>query len=186
MLKFLISACLTIWICLMVMFTPIFPVQPSLAFPIIGATGSQSNPFLDNLEAEILPELETILNPEQKTAFDAALETGSLREAIEAATLTIEQEEQLDTAVKSALKAKVNALSPAEKQEFFINQKAAFLKSKDQFMPDLTAINEKKKAFMPDFKAISEKKKAFMPDLTAINEKKKAFMPEVETTTQPE
>lgn len=163
---------ITVLCCMTVAITIGFGTQPSFAISIAATANYQSNPFMDKLEADILPQLEEILSPEQQTALNAALETSNLRKALEAATLTTEQKEQVDALVKASLTNKFNALSPTEKRDFFVNQKADFLKDKNPFMPDLNAISEKKKAFMPDFKAIAEKKKALMPDLETIIQQK--------------
>ncbi|MCU0527314.1 MAG: hypothetical protein MUF72_21110 [Elainella sp. Prado103] len=161
--------------------TIMFVVSPiaSFATPLLSAA-AQPNPFMEKLKIDILPQLEDLLSPEQIAAFDEALESGNLRKAFEAATLTTEQKDQVSALFKSLPKGSFNSLSSADKQEFFLSQKAAFF-DKDQFVPDFEAIQAKKKAFMPDLEAIQAKKKAFMPDLEAIQDQQDEAVPNFKT-----
>lgn len=145
--------------------------QSSSAIPWFGSqTGEPTaaqTAVMQKMETDFLPQLKAILSPEQEAQFATTLETGGdLRKAFNSVTLTPEQKAKVSSLFKSLSKGSFATLTPDQKQEFFLKQKAAFMKGKGQFMPNLSGISEKKKAFMPNLDQIAEQKKAFMPDLS--------------------
>jgi hypothetical protein len=123
--------------------------------------------LLKKFETEILPQLESVLSPQQRDQFKVAVTDGtSFRKAFKALTLSPEQKAQMGTLLKSLPKKDFfAALSAEQKQQLFA-------KKKDLFKPTPKEIGEK---ISEKMKAVTEKS-PFAPTGAEIGEKISAKM----------
>ena len=90
---------------------------------------------MEKIKAEFLPQLESILTPEQRDEFKTAVvdEKMSLRKAFKSMALSPEQKTKLATVFKSLPKKDfLNSLTPEQKKEFFMKKKEMFMPTADE------------------------------------------------------
>jgi hypothetical protein len=123
--------------------------------------------LLTKLETEILPQIKSVLTPEQQAEFATKLASGtSFRKAFKAVTLTPAQKTKLSAVVKAIPKKDIFAtLTPAQKKQLF-------LKNKQLFMPTPEEIGEKINAGMN----MAKNKSPLAPSAESIVEKINAGM----------
>ena len=146
------------------------------------APTAQPAEMMEQIKAQFLPQLETILTPAQRDRLESIVSDGetSLRKAFKLITLSPDQKHELASVFKSLPKKDLFAsMTPAQKKQFF---------SKKEFIPTSETITEKISAGMKSKgvavpEGLSEKigekmkmKKTFMPTSEAITEKIKAGM----------
>jgi hypothetical protein len=103
----------------------------SFAQPLAAATAVEPTQVdvMADLKATVLPQIQTILTPEQQEQLEAAIVEGniSIRKAFKSLTLTPTQKSQLATVFKSLPKKEIfTTMSPAQKREFFMTKKEIF------------------------------------------------------------
>jgi hypothetical protein len=98
----------------------------------------QQKELLTQLEAEVLPQIDTILSPEQQEQFKTAIADGtSFRKAFKSLALTSDQKAKLGALLKTLPKKDIFAsLTPEQKKQFFT-------KKKEMFMPTPEEIGDK-------------------------------------------
>ncbi|GAB4242740.1 MAG: hypothetical protein Kow00121_68380 [Elainellaceae cyanobacterium] len=154
-------------------------------FQDIEFTEEQQN-LMEQLEAQYIPQIETILTPKQREKFEHAIEGGfSLRKAFKSMALSVEQKSELATALKSFPKKDLFAtLTSEQKKEVFMKKKEMFMPTAEEITERINAGMKQKEMFAPasdtapsaeeisaKIKAGLEKKKAFMPTLEEIKDK---------------
>ncbi|MCU0549495.1 MAG: hypothetical protein MUC48_09125 [Leptolyngbya sp. Prado105] len=94
---------------------------------LVADAAPASDPFME-LKSKIVPELEKILTPEQKTQFeDAVTEGTSLKKAFKSITLTPEQKTQVGAMLKSVPKDYFASLTPTQKRDLFMKKGQYFM-----------------------------------------------------------
>lgn len=90
---------------------------------------TQQKELLEQLETDILPQLESILSPEQRQQFKTAVADGtSFRKTFKLLALTPDQKAKLGTLFKSLPKRDIfTSLTPEQKKQIFMK--------KELFMP---------------------------------------------------
>jgi hypothetical protein len=146
-------------------------VSASILAPIyLAETPSPVQDIITKLETEILPQIETILTPEQREALQIDVSEGgaSFRKALKSLSVTPEQKTQLKALIKSLPKEDAFAtLTPEERKQFF-------MKKKEYFMPTAEEISEKissKMKLAKDKGGFMAKDSSFMPTAEEISEK---------------
>ena len=90
---------------------------------------------MEKIKTEFLPQLESILTPEQRDGLESAVveEKMSLRKAFKSMALSPDQKTKLAAAFK-ALPTKdfLNSLTPEQKQQFFMKKKEMFIPTADE------------------------------------------------------
>jgi hypothetical protein len=129
--------------------------------------------LLKQLETEILPQIESVLTPEQQEDFAAKIAAGtSFRKAFKAITLTPAQKTKLSTVFKAIPKKDIFAtLTPAQKKQLFLKNKQLFIPSSAEIGAKITAgmqMAKDKSPLAPSAESIVEKVTA---KLKAIEEK---------------
>jgi hypothetical protein len=83
---------------------------------------------MEQLKTKLLPQIQTILTPEQQKQFEAVIVGGaSMRKAFKSLTLTAKQKTQLAMVLKSIPKMEMfTTMTPEQKREFFIKKKEVF------------------------------------------------------------
>lgn len=109
-----------------------FSIVPAVhAVPFFAAVEAPTAPIADpfaDLKAKIVPELENILTPEQRTQFDDAIANGtSVKKAFKSIALTPEQKGKVGMMMKSVPKDIFTALTPDQKRELFMQKKDFFM-----------------------------------------------------------
>ncbi|PSR19358.1 hypothetical protein C8255_02710 [filamentous cyanobacterium CCP3] len=145
--------------------------------------------LVDDLRSKYVPQIESILFPEQRKQFEQSIQDGySLRKAFKAMALTTEQKTELAATLKTVPKGNLfAALTPEQKKEVFMNKKDMFIPTPDEIAERIKVGMESKAALDPDapgaeisltpeeisekVKLGFEKKKEFMPSLEEIKEK---------------
>lgn len=177
-------------------------IKPAIAGPLpfsipffkdIDLTSEQES-LIEELKSKYVPEIESVLFPEQREKFEQAIQDGlSLRKAFKSMALTPQQKTELAATMKTVPKgALFAALTPEQKKEVFMNKKEMFMPTPDEIAERIKAGMESKAAFAPDapgaemaptpeeiaekVKLGLEKKKAFMPSFEEIKEKISAQM----------
>ncbi|MEA5476334.1 hypothetical protein VB774_01760 [Pseudanabaena galeata UHCC 0370] len=133
----------------------------------------ESTNLLKQLETEILPQIESVLTPEQQEEFAAKIAAGtSFRKAFKAITLTPAQKTKLSTVFKAIPKKDIFAtLTPAQKKQLFLKNKQLFIPSSAEIGAKITAgmqMAKDKSPLAPSAESIVEKVTAKMK---AIEEK---------------
>jgi hypothetical protein len=133
----------------------------------------ESTNLLKQLETEILPQIESVLTPEQQADFAAKIAAGtSFRKAFKAITLTPAQKTKLSTVFKSIPKKDIfTTLTPAQKKQLFLKNKQLFIPSSAEIGAKITAgmqMAKDKSPLAPSSESIVEKVTAKMK---AIEEK---------------
>ena len=99
----------------------------SLFAAVEAPTAEVVDPFAQ-LKAKIVPELENILTPEQRTQFEDAIASGtSVKKAFKSIALTPEQKAKVGIMMKSVPKDIFTSLTPAQKRELFMQKKDFFI-----------------------------------------------------------
>ena len=135
-----IFACLMVLLNLVVI--DVAQAQPLMEISLPGLENIKlTEPQVDlqkKLETDILPQLESILTPEQRDQFKSEISEGSsLRKAFKSMSLTPDQKDKLTDVFKSLPKKDIFAtLTPEQK-------KALFMKKKELFMPTPEEISDK-------------------------------------------
>ncbi len=113
--------------------------KPMFNLPFLaGASGTEALPaeeLTQLLETKVLPEIESLLTPEQREQFIMALADGkSLRKAFKAMTLTPDQKAELAAYLKSSMYGKgvLASLTPEQKKQFFLKKAEAFTPTADE------------------------------------------------------
>ncbi|MGG6241048.1 hypothetical protein ACQ4N7_20690 [Nodosilinea sp. AN01ver1] len=155
---------------------------------------AEQEALVEDLRSKYVPQIESILFPEQRKKFEQSIQDGySLRKAFKAMALTMEQKAELSATLKTVPKGNLfAALTPEQKKEVFMNKKEMFIPTPDEIADRIKAGMESKASFAPDapgsemsptpeeiaekVKLGFEKKKEFMPSLEEIKEKIAAKM----------
>lgn len=97
---------------------------------LLSKSDTSVNPF-EQLQTQILPQLESILTPEQRQQLDDAIANGtSPKKAFKSIALTPDQKTKLGTMMKSLPKDFFTSLTPAQKKELFMKKRDFFINSK--------------------------------------------------------
>jgi hypothetical protein len=169
------------------------PAQAIPFFKGMNSTDGQEA-LMEELASHYIPEIESILFPEQRERFEEAIQSGlSLRKAFKSMALTSKQKSELAATVKSIPQGQLFAtLTPEQKKEVFMKKKEMFMPTPEEIVEKIKAGMESKETFAPDspgsemaptpeeiaekVKLGFEKKKEFMPSLEEIKEKISAKM----------
>lgn len=194
MLRTLLAVVVSTLLALMVAISP--AQAKSLGLPWLQGmdlTADQQE-LMEQLETQYVPQIEAILFPEQREAFEQSIEEGySLRKAFKSMALTKEQKAQLSAAMKSVPTQELfAALTPEQKKEVFMKKKELFMPTPEEIVEKIEAGMKAKEKFAPDapgsdmaptaeeigekIKFGLEKKKEFMPTMEEIKEKISAKM----------
>ncbi|MCL6435936.1 MAG: hypothetical protein K6T90_17340 [Leptolyngbyaceae cyanobacterium HOT.MB2.61] len=85
---------------------------------------------LSQIRNQARNQIQSILTPEQRNQFIAALQTGqSFRAAIAVMNLSPDQQTQLRTVFQSACKQMADVLTPQQKQQFMQNVRSRLMQS---------------------------------------------------------
>jgi hypothetical protein len=123
--------------------------------------------LLVKLETEILPQIESVLTPEQQAEFAAKVAAGtSFRKAFKAVTLTPAQKTKLSAVFKAIPKKDIFAtLTPAQKKQLFLKNKQLFMPTPEEIGEKITAgmnMAKDKSPLAPSAESIVEKINAKM------------------------
>lgn len=116
--------------------------------------------FLEQLKTQLLPQIESILTPEQRDQVATAMAEGktSLRKVFKSITLTPEQKTKLAAIFKSSpAKDAFASMTPEQKKQLFMKKKEFFMPTPEEISEKISAGMEKKSAFMPSPEEISQK-----------------------------
>ncbi|MER3433582.1 MAG: hypothetical protein C4288_09140 [Leptolyngbya sp. ERB_1_1] len=113
---------------IMVMSFAVMPVAQAVPlFAAVEAPAATVDPFAE-LKAKIVPELEKILTPEQRTQLEDAIANGtSLKKAFKSVALTPEQKGKVGMMMKSVPKDVFTSLTPEQKRDLFMQKKDFFM-----------------------------------------------------------
>jgi DNA-binding MarR family transcriptional regulator len=191
MLRKLLSIAIATVLSFTVVVSPAYAVPFPFSLPWfqdIDLTEEQQE-LIQQLEDKYVPEIESILFPEQQAEFEKAIQNGySMRKAFRDMALTPQQKYELASVVKTIPKSAIFAsLTPEQKKEIFLKKKEMFMPTPEEITEKIKAGMEAKDKFAPDvprpdfaptaeeigekIKAGFEKKKAFMPSVEDIQEK---------------
>ncbi|UBF27619.1 hypothetical protein K9N68_06780 [Kovacikia minuta CCNUW1] len=138
---------------------------PAISFPGLQdfVPTEEQKEILSQLEAQVLPQIDEILTPEQRDQFKTSIAEGTtFRKAFKSLALTPDQKSKLGALLKTLPKKDIFAsLTPEQKKQFFT-------KKKEMFMPTPEEISDK---ISEKMKLAKDKAGAFMPDAAAIGEK---------------
>ncbi|WP_103667441.1 hypothetical protein [Pseudanabaena sp. BC1403] len=123
--------------------------------------------LLTKLETEIIPQIESVLTPEQQAEFATKVAAGtSFRKAFKAVTLTPAQKTKLSAVFKAIPKKDIFAtLTPAQKKQLFLKNKQLFIPTAEEIGDKITAgmkMGKDKSPLAPSAESIVEKIKAKM------------------------
>ena len=123
--------------------------------------------LLTKLETEIIPQIESVLTPEQQAEFATKVAAGtSFRKAFKAVTLTPAQKTKLSAVFKAIPKKDIFAtLTPAQKKQLFLKNKQLFIPTPEEIGAKITAgmnMAKDKSALAPSAESIVEKINAKM------------------------
>mgnify|MGYP002776996295 CR=1 FL=1 len=116
--------------CVMVVLSWIsLPAQATPLFAQVEAPTVTTDPFAQ-LKAKIVPQLESILTPEQRAQFDNEIANGAtVKKAFKSIALTPEQKGKVGMMMKSVPKDYFTALTPDQKRDLFMQKKEFFMTS---------------------------------------------------------
>jgi len=122
----------------------------------------EATSLLKQLETEILPQIESVLTPEQQEEFAAKVAAGtSFRKAFKAVTLTPAQKTKLSAVFKAIPKKDIFAtLTPAQKKQLFLKNKQLFIPTPEEIGAKITTgmqMAKDKSPLAPSSEAIIEK-----------------------------
>lgn len=156
--------------------------QPLMEFSLPGfskleLTETQQD-LLKQMETEIVPQLTSILTPEQQEQFSTAVSDGkSFRKAFKALTLTPDQKTQLASILKSIPKKDIFAsLTPEQKKTLFLKNKEVFIPTPEEISERISAGMKKKEMFAPTSE-LAPSSEEISEKINAGLKKKEAFMP---------
>ncbi len=135
-----------IFVCVMMLFgvaiSPLVHAAP-IRLAAVEAPTALADPFTE-LKAKIVPELENILTPEQRTQFEDAISNGtSLKKAFKSITLTPDQKGKVGMMMKSMPKDFFTSLTPEQKRELFMQKKDFFMtKGKEKAAEAMKSVQE--------------------------------------------
>ncbi|MBD3881048.1 hypothetical protein IFO70_04700 [Phormidium tenue FACHB-886] len=120
--------------------------------------------LLKQLEADVLPQIENILTPQQRQQFTSNVADGmSFRKAFKSLTLTPEQKTELAALFKTLPKKDIFAsMTPAQKKEIFMKRKEMFTPTSEEITEKIRVGMKKGEGFIPE--GITDKIKAGMQD----------------------
>jgi len=128
------------------------------------AAPTEAANLLKQLETEILPQIESVLTPEQQVEFASKIAAGtSFRKAFKAVTLTPAQKNKLSTVFKAIPKKDIFAtLTPAQKKELFMKNKQLFIPTSQEIGAKINAgmqmgKDKSKSSFAPSTDEIVDK-----------------------------
>jgi hypothetical protein len=186
----MLRQCLAMVLCVLVVLT--LAVSPARAkslpfslpfFDDIDLTKEQSA-LMEQLESKYVPEIESILFPNQREKFEQAIQDGlSLRKAFKTMALTPEQKVELAATMKTVPKGELfAALTPEQKKEVFMKKKEMFMPTPEEIAEKIKTGMQSKEAFAADAPVDPT---ALTPDEVAEKvklglDKKKEFMPSME------
>lgn len=196
MLRKLLAVVLCTAMALTVVATPASAKPFPLSLPFFNDLDLDVNQaaLIEDLKSKYVPEIESILFPEQREKFEQAIQEGSsLRKAFKSMALSTKQKADLAATMKTVPKGPLfAALTPEQKKEVFMNKKEMFMPTPEEIAEKIKAGMESKAMFAPDapgsetaltpeevaekVKLGFEKKKEFMPSLEEIKEKISAKM----------
>lgn len=140
---------------------------PAQANPLLAATSTttadqvkSTEEFLEQLKSQLLPQLESILTPEQRSQLETAMAEGktSLRKAFKSITLTPEQKTKLASVFKSLpAKDTFASMTPEQKKQLFMKKKEFFMPTPEEISEKISTGMEKKSASIPSLEEISQK-----------------------------
>lgn len=142
---------------------PVTPVEPATAKAASETSATpETTDLLKQLETEILPQIASVLTPEQQADFAAKISAGtSFRKAFKAVTLTPAQKTKLSTVFKAIPKKDIFAtLTPAQKKQLFLKNKQLFIPTAEQISAKVSAGKQLaggKSSFAPSTDTIVEK-----------------------------
>jgi Spy/CpxP family protein refolding chaperone len=114
--------------CVMCMLTGLSFAHSAQAAPMLVADATVAPDAFMELKSKIVPELEKILTPEQKTQFEDAVSNGTnLKKAFKSITLTPEQKSKVGMMLKSVPKDYFSSLSPTQKRDLFMQKGEYFM-----------------------------------------------------------
>ncbi|PZV20329.1 MAG: hypothetical protein DCF21_05145 [Leptolyngbya sp.] len=107
---------------------------------------------VEELQSKYVPEIESILFPEQLVKFETAIQDGlSLRKAFKTMALTPQQKMDLAATMKTVPKgALFAALTPEQKKEVFMNKKEMFRPTPEEIAEKIKIGVESKAMYAPD------------------------------------
>jgi hypothetical protein len=108
--------------------------------------------LIEELQSKYVPEIESILFPEQRVKFETAIQDGlSLRKAFKIMALTPQQKMDLAATMKTVPKgALFAALTPEQKKEVFMNKKEMFRPTPEEIAEKIKIGMESKAMYAPD------------------------------------
>ncbi|MBD2186762.1 hypothetical protein [Pseudanabaena mucicola] len=126
------------------------------------APTDKASDLLKQLETEILPQIESVLTPEQQAEFATKVASGtSFRKAFKAVTLTPAQKSKLSNVFKAIPKKDIFAtLTPAQKKSLFLKNKQLFIPTSEEIGAKITAgmqMAKDKSPLVPSVESIVEK-----------------------------
>ena len=139
---------------------------------------TEQQKMMEKLENKYIPEIESILFPEQREIFESDIQNGSsLRKAFQDMALSFEQKSQLAVALKKIPKHTLFAsFTPEQRKEIFLKKKELFMPTPEEIADKIEAGMKAKGTFetgIPEStkEFILEKKKLFMPTPEEIADK---------------
>lgn len=126
--------------------------QPSGSLPPIVLAESLPKDVMKQLETEILPQLEHILNPEQLEQFKTGIGDGvSFRKLFKTILLTPEQKNQLKALFKTmSPKNAFATMTPEQKKQLFSKKRELFAPTADEIQEKIDAAIQGKGSFIPE------------------------------------
>jgi hypothetical protein len=145
-------------------------VTPEVATSEAAVPNDKATDLLKQLETEILPQIESVLTPEQQAEFAAKVASGtSFRKAFKAITLTPVQKSKLSSVFKAIPKKDIFVtLTPAQKKELFLKNKQLFIPTSEEIGAKITAgmqMAKNKSPLAPSAESIVEKINAKMKNI---------------------
>ncbi len=116
-------------------------VAPETVTEVQATVPDETVNLLKQLETEILPQIESVLTPEQQVEFASKVAAGtSFRKAFKAVTLTPAQKNKLSTVFKAIPKKDIFAtLTAAQKKELFMKNKQLFIPTSEEIGAKINA-----------------------------------------------
>lgn len=173
--------------CAMLLLNPLFVGSAAAIVPhpvlLADAATEGAVDWIKKLEAEVLPQLENILTPEQRDQFKTAVGEGtSFRKAFKTLTLTPDQKTQLKGLLQSLPKKDAfAALTPDQKKQLFMKKKDFFKPTPEEISDKISTGMKMKGESMPEaikdkLSGVMKNKEGFIPTPEEIGEKISAGM----------
>lgn len=137
MKRILVSTFACMMVLLNLVVADVAQAQPLVAISFPGLQSvdlSQQKELLEQLETDILPQIESILSPEQRQQFKTAVTDGtSFRKAFKSLALTPDQKAKLGTLFKSLPKRDIfTSLTPEQKKQIFMKKTELFMPTPEE------------------------------------------------------